>query len=80
MTTIGLDIHKRESQLCIAHGDRRIEDDTAAVSLSRTSFRFNATVSGMQQLLQALGRRITTDSETKNTIEVLLRNLQAGCR
>jgi hypothetical protein len=26
MTTIGLDLHKRESQLCIAHEDGRIEE------------------------------------------------------
>ena len=35
MTTIGLDLHKRESQLCIAHEDGRIEERRIVTSRER---------------------------------------------
>jgi transposase len=35
MTTIGLDLHKRESQLCIAHADGRIEERRITTSRDR---------------------------------------------
>src|SRR5687767_12476276 len=35
MTTIGLDLHKRESQLCIAHEDGRIEEHRIVTSRER---------------------------------------------
>lgn len=35
MTTIGLDLHKRESQLCIAHADGRTEERRITTSRDR---------------------------------------------
>lgn len=57
MDTIGLDLHKRESQLCIGHGDGRIEELRIATSRQR----FSAVLGGRapaQVLLEA-----STESE-----------------
>src|SRR5262245_59357475 len=37
MTTIGLDLHKRESQLCIGHDDGRIEERRVGTTRARFS-------------------------------------------
>jgi transposase len=43
MTTIGLDLHKRESQLCIAHEDGTIQERRIVTSRER----FTAVLGGL---------------------------------
>lgn len=43
MTTIGLDLHKRESQLCIAHDDGTIQERRIVTSRER----FTAVLGGL---------------------------------
>jgi transposase len=56
MTTIGLDLHKRESQLCIVHDDGRIEERRIATARDR----FTAALSGIR------GARILLESSTES--------------
>jgi transposase len=46
MTTIGLDLHKRESQLCILHPDGTIEERRINTSHERFTAVFGALPSG----------------------------------
>jgi transposase len=65
MTTIGLDLHKRESQLCIGHDDGRIEERRIATARDR----FAAALSGI------CGARILLESSTES--EWVARHLES---
>src|SRR5687767_10532407 len=65
MTTIGLDLHKRESQLCIGHDDGRIEERRIATARDR----FTAALSGIR------GARILLESSTES--EWVARHLES---
>ena len=63
MDTIGLDLHKRESQLCIGHDDGTVEERRIATSRDR----FTAVLNPPQAAIVAVGatedRAVAVDGE-----------------
>ncbi|MGH7469649.1 MAG: hypothetical protein ACRENP_17000, partial [Longimicrobiales bacterium] len=65
MTTIGLDLHKRESQLCIGFDDGRVEERRVIT----TRERFTAVLGGLERA------RILVEASTES--EWVARHLES---
>ena len=55
METIGLDLHKRESQLCIDHGDGTVEE----LRIATTRERFTVVLGNRPRVRILLEHRLT---------------------